>query len=289
MCGHWKRKQKEYLYFEAFERFVNRLADRGLQTICFSGGDPLAHPHINDFMNYCVENYFDFGLVTAGFVPDEVDEETLSNAKWVRISLDAIDYDLYEKIRGGGVNLREVHYGLLTYLEIGVEVQLGITAHKYNIDHIPLIIDAMSGYPIKRIDIRPVYKHSKDLYPTEEQIKNLMANKWVNREGVNTDSFYFQIKPVNRCWASLYQWFIRSNGDVYPCCIIAGDTENKPKKSICFGKISEKIDDIYERAHKFSQSRSKDCLKICNRDCIERFWTINDIVEDVCQGEGYFF
>ena len=268
MCGHWHREKKASLPFKDLRRFLVEPIALGLQTICYTGGDPMAYPEINTLLEYhnLGAGYgIDFGIVTAGFVPHTVHIDYLYKAKWVRVSLDAIGEERYKVCRGG-VSFNAVDDSIKRMLNYDVNVELGVTVHKDNINHIGEIYEYAEKLGIEKFEVRTAYRHSDEmLSPIQKQ---------------------FHPKPVQACYASLFQLFIDAYGFVYPCCIMAGDTEAEPRMRH-IAHISEGAGKVQKCAEAFSTIGFRKVSDVCNQICIPRLNSIN-VIMGRKQGRDFF-
>lgn len=259
MCGHWRRKKKASLLLMDLRKFLVEPIALGLQTICYTGGDPMAWNDINGLLRYhnlAAGAGIDFGIVTGGYVPDTVEIDYLAKARWVRVSLDAVGEPMYELCRGG-VTFKAVDTSIRRMLEAGVNVELGVTVHKDNINHIGAIYAYADEHNIDVVDVRAAYKHSANMLSPIQKL--------------------FTPKPVEACYASLFQLFIDAYGFVYPCCIMAGDTEAEPRMRH-IAHISEGASKVQKCAEAFSTIGFRGVKDICNQICIERLNTINVVM-----------
>ncbi len=68
---------------------MNDLQDMGTKAVTFSGGgEPLLHPDIVNIMNVALTNGLDLSIITNGQLLSGERAQTLSNSKWVRVSID---------------------------------------------------------------------------------------------------------------------------------------------------------------------------------------------------------
>lgn len=270
MCGHWRRKEKASLPWEALLKFLVEPIANGLQTICYSGGDPMAYPEINKLLGYHNRGAgvgLDFGIVTSGYVPETVDIKDLAKVRWVRVSLDAIGDKAYAKCRGGVVTFSQVDESIKRMIDNDVNVELNVTVHKDNIAHIDEIYNYADMNNIDKVVVRDAYRHSDEMLSSVQKP--------------------FCPEPVTTCYASLFQLFIDAHGFIYPCCIIGGDTERQPRgKHIAH--ISETAFVAQGRAEAFSYIGFKKISDICNQICIPRLNEINVLMDRRRLGRDFF-
>jgi len=87
--------------WDKMQQIVNDIGDMGVKAVTFSGGgEPLVYPHIIPAMQAILANGIDLSVITNGQLLQGAIAEVLTQAKWVRISMDAADANRYSKIRG---------------------------------------------------------------------------------------------------------------------------------------------------------------------------------------------
>jgi len=280
MCDHWKRDYKTALNTQALIAFLENGKKKGLESVCLSGGDPFAYPGINDIMCWLSKNEIAYGIVTAGHVPYHISYSFIKKAKWVRVSLDATNNSDYKKCRGGAVSFDNIHNSVKHMNEYGVNVQFGITIHKHNIED----LEAIYLYANKhgsRTDARLVYDHAKKLSIRNDEIGDVkrLSKKYL----VNFDDY--SPTHIEVCYACLYQNFIRADGGIFPCCILAGDTQLTTAADVNLGSI---YTNEMSWTKYFSCNRSDTVKKICNKLCIKRLDTINNTVHNKINERNFF-
>jgi len=74
--------------------------EKGVESCCIAGGgEPLLNPHISDFINRCVANGIEVGVVTNGTLIDK-HIDALSKCTWVGVSVDAGTEKTFKDIKG---------------------------------------------------------------------------------------------------------------------------------------------------------------------------------------------
>lgn len=285
MCGHWKRKNKSRLDLARLIESLEYGKDCGLESVCYSGGDPFMYgEELNALMQWHIENDVKFGFITAGYVSGDIDLELLSEAEWVRCSLDAVDPDIY-KLSRGGISCGKVIESIKMMIANDVNVCLGITIHRGNEANIRDIFDFAISLNIHEVRAW-IVRNADGLEPEDKAQLAPMLNVYKHlfkMAGVDNNigetlsilEFGQEQLPFERCYACLFQLFIDANGDVYPCCIIAGDTEDSSNHSP-FGNIyRDSWHVIKSWIDNFSKFSSSQLPAICRKNCILRLSTIN--------------
>jgi len=130
---------------------LDDLASFGAPTILFSGGEPLIRPDLFPLVEHARERGLRCVLSTNGTL---IDEETVkkivdSGFSYVGISFDAIG-KLHDKIRGKLGAFDASLKALRLLRDAGMRVGLRFTAHRKNIDHLPMIFDLLEEEEIDR-------------------------------------------------------------------------------------------------------------------------------------------
>lgn len=271
MCDHPARA-KNIVSGERWGKFLR--SHPKLESVCYSGGDMMGHPDLNDIMKTHISTEISFGFITAGYVPPTVDLGLLKCARWVRVSLDTIHSGVYETVRGG-MPLETVIKSLERLRKAKVNVEMTLTIGKDNVgtlDH-TLAWIRLNGYDA---DMHPQYGLT---YADLGIAENLSYWKEIAQDQGLTFAPFDNITPEPlKCAAVYYQSFIDSKGDIYPCCLTAGDTADKPVMEP-LGNIDDWRSYLNNRVA-FSELQAHSRPDVCN-SCIERFVFINRRVAEI--------
>lgn len=86
---------------EKMLEIISDFGEIGVKAVTFSGGgEPLLYPYIEETMEAILRMGIDLSIITNGTLLTGRKAELLSNAKWVRISLESGCAETYSKIRG---------------------------------------------------------------------------------------------------------------------------------------------------------------------------------------------
>jgi len=259
MCDHPSRPQKR-IEVRDWLAFMYELQNEGLapESVCYSGGDPMAYRDFNDVMSWHVTNKVAFGATITGFIPPFIDVDLLARAQWVRVSLDAVTPDIYKVVRGH-TPVEKVLDGIDVMMEAGTNVCLGITVHAQNERDLPNVLAYAAAKGITDIDTRHVYPDSAAYAPD-----------WSR-----------DIMPFNNCHAALYQLYIDSDGSVYPCCITAGDTRGAPTAAALGNMLTEPWRQVWDRVIDYTKIAVADLPDICRTCCVQRLSEINYVCGEI--------
>ncbi len=294
ICGHWKRPNPSTLNFSQLWDLLEIGSENGLETVCFTGGDPLHYPMINTAMKACKDLDIDYGIVTAGYCPPEVDIDLVAEAKWVRCSIDAVGNDAYSKVRGGSIGWQDIEESLTRLHKRSINLQVFVTVSTYNLED----LEDLFGWIFNRQDwfsevrARTAYKHSGKDAKLPKWVGDFF-NKWSGAylkfdRRVDFVAEQFNPKPFDRCWAARYQMFVDATGDIYPCCITAGDTE-KATRIKPLGNIKDPLNTYLNAIAVWSKENSSQLPSICRKECAPRLNLINVVCSDSTMNEKNFF
>lgn len=103
MKGYTSNEQfhdTDFLSYEKIIETIDCLADMGISATHFTGGgEPLVHPRIKDIFRYTLSKNIEVALVSNGLGLDEELCDILSEAAWVRISMDSASAKKYSSLR----------------------------------------------------------------------------------------------------------------------------------------------------------------------------------------------
>lgn len=283
MCSHPQKPKKFSVSGEEWCEFLKECKKLGLESVCYSGGDPFAHKDLNMIMSMHTELKIKFGFITTGYVPRSINWDLLKFASWIRVSLDAINPESYAKVRGL-IPVGKVLSCVDRMIDEGIEVGLCPTVHHYNRNDIFDVLD----YAIEKglyVGVKTAYPGTIDLSGVDwDRIRGY--GKLFDDAGLELRVYDGKsYESFNRCSAVFYQLFIDSKGDVYPCCTLGGDVDLTPSgNSLC--NISDGILKIIGARNEFSGLGSKDRPNGC-KVCIGRLTEINHICE-IDSGDNFY-
>jgi radical SAM protein with 4Fe4S-binding SPASM domain len=265
-CGHPSREQNK-MNVESWLGFLESLPHRP-ESVCYSGGDPMAYSDFNEVMKWHIEHDVLFGCTITGYVPPTISLDLLSRAAWVRVSLDAIDPEVYAAVRGK-TPLHKVLDGIDRMIAWGVNVELGVTLHPDNESQRPKILEYADSMHIKEVFMHYAYPQSNPAWPD------------IDKADRNIQSF-------NNCKAALYQLYIDSDGSVYPCCITAGDTKSKAQ-GVTLGNIwQDAWTDIWSNVVYYSEIDISNLPDVCKNCCVQRLSEINNVCGNLTPHKSFF-
>jgi radical SAM protein with 4Fe4S-binding SPASM domain len=130
---------------------LDDLASFGAPTVLFSGGEPLMRPDLFTLVEHARERGLRCVLSTNGTLIDKEAAERIASTgfSYVGISFDGIGR-LHDKIRGKLGAFEASIKALRLLRDAGMRVGLRFTAHRRNIEQLPMIFDLLEEEEIDR-------------------------------------------------------------------------------------------------------------------------------------------
>lgn len=268
-----------------------------VETITFTGGDPLCHPNIKEIISFAKANKFKVRLNTSGYL---LDKEFIIFLKkehidYVKLSLDGASANTHNYLRNSKLAFDKVIkcMELLNYYDIPYSI--GTVVGDFNINEMDGIIKLAKKYNAKKVGIGIIhplgraYKNNYDLlisdyYDFLDRIDNILRKykqfvtfdedgNWcdfIKKDQFNITSYlsykrYIGLMSCDGCGAGSKILFIDSSGNLKPCMmsnIILGNI-------LCQDKARENI----KKFLKISAPDEQSCL-----GCKNFFKCVNCIV-----------
>jgi MoaA/NifB/PqqE/SkfB family radical SAM enzyme len=197
MCSVANRDKSEELSLEQCIQTLIDFKKLGAQTVeNTGGGDCTLYPFINELIGIESSLGYDIGIITNGVRLSNIKYENLQKLKWLRISLNCLDY------------VEDIHINVPNNITLGFSYVITELSDENKLNKIAAYADK---YEAKYVRIVPNCLSIEDITKSTEMIKPYL-DKYPR--------FFFQQKKYNvpkRCWTSLIKPFINTDGWVYAC------------------------------------------------------------------------
>lgn len=281
------------LDFENIEPTLRYLKSIGLQTVVFSGGEPLMYKHLPEVIVLCQELDIKYSLITT-LITKRLDllELVAKTAYRIHTSIDSVNEERYTYIRGvNGLQIVKESIKFINQNRPSDMVPIRISATMSNLNYKEVI--ALYEFACKNNCLLNYYNlhtwgsmkmSSKERFDFQRGLSmvvedEILHNKKItNARDLYMDNWYgmagesYKQKDTN-CYLPYINATIDSNGDIYPCCKLLNDNgEYGEQTKYAYGNISEcrVIEEVEaEFAKRFDIKYGNNC-SICS-ECAQRY------------------
>lgn len=276
---HPSMKRKDELPREKVMQILSNLSDFGVGAVTYSGGgEPLLHPDITDFFRKTLESKMGLSIITNGHNLQGEKAEILSEADWVRISIDYCDASMLKKIRRRNEKVfRQTKENLYKFAKIkgsNCDLEANCVIHEHNYSRLSDIAHFLKEQGIKNVRFAPCWfpnfegYHKKFKKVVTEQIEK--ARQQFADETFNIGSTYnkyflnnakFVERPKKCYWMQIVP-VIGADNNVYTCHNKAYDNSGM------IGTIKDKsFEDLWFSPKTAEFFRKFDPKKKCQHEC----------------------
>jgi MoaA/NifB/PqqE/SkfB family radical SAM enzyme len=246
-CDIWKKPNKAVSKEQGFKIIKNAKQNK-VSFMSFSGGEPLLHPNLVDFVKYAKDLGMYTHVVSNGSVCTDKNMAELKKAglDLLGISLDTMDAKLYNKSRGHKGLFNKVVNAVELSKKHKISVNINTLINKHNWNKLPELVDYINNklgiawmfcYPTlspnkqyfsKSSDLLNITKDQllkalNDLLYLKSQNDNILNSKLCIEESIK----YTKGEKTIECRAGRDVYFIDWNGKVYSCFNLSDKNLNK--------------------------------------------------------------
>ena len=136
-------------------KVVDQLADFGVTSLAFSGGEPLMRKDFFDVARHAVESGLYVSLATNGTLLNEENVRKLKEigVHYVEVSLDGANAKTHDFFRGKTGAFEQTLQGLKNCMDKNICTCIAITGTKNNLKEIPLVLEMAENMGIDRFTL----------------------------------------------------------------------------------------------------------------------------------------
>lgn len=295
-CSSWREHTSDSVIrtewsLNRLVSFCCTLADvlPNFEHLTLTGGEPQNWPWLDEFISeYLIRRWQErFALQVSTTLCDPVVYPVMWRQAFrdVRVSLDAVDSSIYERVRGVRVDPEDV---LQNIAELNhPRTAIITTLYPENIAHFPDLFQRLVKFvnsgccSIRRLIVLPgmglarsthsiafldqwhkyIARYTCPCNNTEAKVPTSFAE----------DTFGARLKPDLRdvpCYVGASTFHIKSNGDLYPCCLVGGEAIGT-KEEYRLGNVWETPMEVLWRQHKVPKYNYAVGYYFCRNNC---FW-----------------
>jgi SynChlorMet cassette radical SAM/SPASM protein ScmF len=138
---------------ELFEKIIDEAIPLGLKGVKLTGGEPLLHPEITRLLRLLRQRDLRLTLESNGLLctPSVAAEIARSHNPFVSISLDGVDAETHDWVRGVLGSFQSAMEGLTNLAQAGVETQIISAVMRRNADQLESIIQLAEKFGVRSV------------------------------------------------------------------------------------------------------------------------------------------
>lgn len=269
MCNFAHSHGLYNITMEQYDELLNSMKRKGsYEMIRFTGGEPLLHPHIIDFIKKGKSEGYKTSIITNGYLlPTQAEKIANSGLDQIIISIDGSKPEIHDKLRGLPNGLERIKKGINKIKKINpkIIIRANTVVSDFNINDLCDLYSMLNELSFDSWSIIPIR-------PTEDpntkwNVKNIEYNKKAYQEFLNIKEKYpniqllgysgnwagsseeevnktfrneFRITPKDKCYlVDLVRFYIPDKKLIVPCNCVAHrihqiETEYEKEKDIFY-------------------------------------------------------
>lgn len=234
-------KREGELSSSEIHNLIDELADIGVWSVAFTGGEPTLHPDLADFVIHARRRNLLVGIATHGLhLSDSFLKKIPTDGVIISISIDNLHIQSVNILRSDEFSV--ISSTLLRCKDHGFNVNIMTNTNRKNIHSLNLLIDwaEQQNISIRSVPFSPIgdraRQNQQELENTVEDA-NLAADFWL-REVILEHKYHDEVGlcvgaifnyglslayMTNRCSSARYLGYVASDGVMYPCTSCAGE------------------------------------------------------------------
>lgn len=229
-CGYCERKTDELDTNRVFNLF-DEVFRFNTKFIVITGGEPLIREDLGDIIDFCQKKSIFVSINTNGtLLKEKID--CIRNVDAIKLSLDGPPH-INDAVKGKGAH-DKVTEAIRICKNEGIKVNITTVISKYNISHIPYILNIAKEYnievffqPADQTHCGNINKNILSEIPDEADFKKIITflieekskgNSYINNSIAGLRHLYHWPKPRRIfCLVGLLSFFISPDGRIFIC------------------------------------------------------------------------
>jgi hypothetical protein len=159
-------KQRVIVNQKTAFKWIDSLAAYGITDLCISSpGEVFLYPHWKKVASYACAKGMTVGTISNGsLITRDICKEMVDNGfSWINISLDAVNRDVYSKVRSGNIeHFNSAMNAPLLCKEFGLKVHVHFVIQKDNISDVDIFIEKWKAAKVDSLSIGAQVNYHKD-------------------------------------------------------------------------------------------------------------------------------
>ena len=289
---HQNMSEKDFIPYEKMQEIISNLNLMGVKAVTYSGGgEPLIYKHIVSAMEMTLSKNIDLSIITNGQRLDKDRAEVLTNAKWVRVSMDYTSQEQMKEFRNVPFNyFDQVINNLKNFSrrkKANCELAVNYIIHDKNYKNLYEFVKILKDCGVENVRLSPMWtpnfyeyhkKISNEVEKEMSKIQNLIdASFTVNTTyNIVPNSSHSIHRVYNKCFIMQTVPVIGADLNVYAChnkayddSGLIGSIKDKTFKELWFSEATKKFMQDFNPRRK--------CLHECSND--KKNILINEVLD----------
>lgn len=273
---------------------LDDISNIGVKAITFSGGgEPLFHPNINTILKQTLKNKLNLSVITNGQNLNNESAELLTQADWIRISIDYWSEESFMTSKRGNQKMfREICNNISNFIKIRTktDVDINFIITQENFHKIQEAYTFLNMLGVDTIRFSPVWVPNFNMYHFKIANQVRSAIDFLKKSPSSTkvidsyDKVFMNqcIRSYNKCYSQQIVPVIAADQNIYRC-------HNKAYAiSGLIGSIkNQKFSDLWFSSETQKSFSSFNPQQSCNHECAndQKNIFITEILD--CYGDNY--
>lgn len=227
----------EIIPFDIFKQVITEAVEMGLQTVCFSGGEPFLHPDIVKMIEFVHSRGLNSYVYTSGIymdelerrgpIPDRILEKIAGKVTKIIYNIEAAEEKTYDMIMGTQRCFKFLEESIRKSVTLGFIVEGHFVPNKINKDQIEQTLKYCTDLGVVKVSFLRLVLHGR-AYENKNilqlQISDLLEIKKMLSKIKQSNIYNIRIgvplleeKEQCQCEAANGKLNIRYDGRVFPC------------------------------------------------------------------------
>lgn len=260
-------KGNQFINMDTIGIVMDKLEDLKVSSIRLTGYDPMSNP---DLISHLTTNYphFTYKILTTLLRWDPV----ILDCDEIGVSLSGVGRFYNEYFKGGKWENFHKNFNMLTRNRHNIFINTTITEVLNSQERIQELVQFLNAYQddIKKVNIITSMTYGrKDPKAFEEMVHNELKNlQNIHLKVLPMDD----VKEQSICHVGKERFYLKGNGDIYPCCMAGGELGQNLLPELKIGNIFiNSIDDLRKRLASSLIVNNNIC-----KNCTPKYYKINE-------------
>lgn len=280
-------KCSEFIPYELFKNMVVDAKKLGLETVCFSGGEPFLHPDIVKMIKYVYEQGINSYVYSSGIymdeennrgaIPQKIFEQITGKVTKIIYNIEAVEKDIYDTMMGTQGCFEFLEESIHRAVATGIMVEGHFVPNKINKNQIEETLRYCTKLGVSKVSFLRLVNHgrakenSNQLLLSNEQLleieQGLIKIKNENKYNIRIGVPLLGETEECHCEAANGKLNIRYDGKVFPCEVFKNN-QVEPLADCEPGNIfNESIEKIYMNSEYLKKARELVHFHACSKNC----------------------